>query len=59
VRSYFKMAAMTSFHARLPLADFDRFICFFYLAISLLATRLPCFNKLEFSDKQQLLPAAR
>jgi len=28
--------------------DFDRFICF-YLPVSVLAIRLPCFNKLELS----------
>ena len=28
------------------LIDFDRFICF-YLPVSLIAIRLPCFNKLE------------
>jgi len=27
---------------------FDRFMCF-YLPVSLLAIRLPCFNKLELS----------
>jgi len=30
------------------LIDFDRFICF-YLPVSLLAIRLPCFNKLGLS----------
>jgi len=39
--------------------DFDRFICF-YLPVSVLAIRLPCFNKLELSweiwDRICLLP---